>query len=58
MEWSDWVGKRIFVKLNTGEVYNGIILDADIIFITIRDKFNEKVVFPISNIQKIKEEER
>ena len=56
MEWNDWIGKRIFVKLIDGAVYTGVILDCDDTFITIRDKFGERVVFSISKIEKIKEE--
>jgi len=56
MEWEDWIGKRIFVKLISGGVYSGIILDSDDKFMTIRDKFGERVVFAISEILKIKEE--
>ena len=56
MKWSEWREKRIFVKLNDGSVYNGVILDTDEEFITIRDKFGEKVYFKICNISKIKEE--
>jgi|TARA_Y100000310_G_scaffold272033_1_gene286798 hypothetical protein len=61
MEWSDWKGKRIFVQLKSGGVYSGDVIDVDInslplIFITINDKFNEKVTFAISEIVKIKEE--
>ena len=57
MDWKEWIGKRIFVKLIDGAVYSGIILDCDNLFFTIRDKFNEKVVFQISKIEKIKEED-
>lgn len=56
MEWKDWKGKRIFVQLKTGAVYSGEVIDVDELFITIIDKFNQKVAFAISEIIKIKEE--
>ena len=56
MEWAEWTGKRIFVKLITGAVYSGIVLDVDERYFSIRDKFGEKVIFLISQIEKIKEE--
>ena len=58
MDWKDWTGKLIFVKLITGAVYSGIVLDVDANYFSIRDKFGEKVVFLISQIEKIKEEGR
>lgn len=61
MEWMDWKGKRIFVRLKTGKVYSGIIEDIDnsnkeLIWISIRDKFGNKVTFVHSEIIEIKEE--
>ena len=61
MEWKEWIGKRIFVKLRSGGVYSGKVLDVDtdskpIIFFEIRDKFGNKVTFIQSEIIKIVEE--
>jgi len=57
MEWSDWIGKRIFVKLIDGAVYSGVVLDVENSrLIKIRDKFGEVVIFLTSNIAKLKEE--
>lgn len=61
MDWNDWNGKRIFVELRTGAIYSGDVVDVDIsdgklIWITIIDKFGEKVTFVHSEIIKIKEE--
>lgn len=63
MEWNEWNGKRIFVKLQDGSVYTGEVLSVDdpkseVIFMNIRDKFGEIVCFPVSSISKIKEENR
>jgi small nuclear ribonucleoprotein (snRNP)-like protein len=61
MEWKDWEGKRIFVQLKSGGVYSGKVIDVDesanpIVFITITDKYGEKVTFVQSEIIKIVEE--
>lgn len=61
MEWKDWIGKNIFVQLKSGGVYSGKVVDVDIsqnplIFITIIDKFGERVTFVNSEIVKIVEE--
>lgn len=56
MDWKEWNGKKIFVKLKGGAVYSGFVIDVDNSFITIRDKFGDKVSFNVSEIIKIKEE--
>ena len=61
MEWKQWIGKRIFVKLIDNAVYTGDVLSIDddestIQFMNIKDKYGELVCFPISQIIKIKEE--
>ena len=66
MDWSDWIGKKIFVKLKSSSVYSGKVIDVDtsseettgLIFITILDKFGKKVMFVNSEISKLKEEVR
>jgi hypothetical protein len=55
MDWSDWIGKRIFVILNSGLKYSGLVLDADSDFIKIRDKFNAIVTFRVTEIGTIQE---
>jgi len=61
MDWKYWDNKHIFVKLRTGAVYSGKVIDVDIsngelIWITIIDKKNERVTFVHTEIVKIKEE--
>ena len=64
MEWKkEWNGKHIFVQLNKGAVYSGKVIDVDdsnpsIIFITMIDKYGNKVSFIHSEILKILEEKR
>lgn len=62
MEWKEWNGKEVFIKLRDSGVYSGKIIDVDdsgklIIFITIIDKFGKKVAISTSEIIKIREEE-
>lgn len=62
MEWTAWKTKRIFVRLKTGDCYTGVVLDVDDDgsnnsgFISIIDKYNDKILIAISEISKIKEE--
>jgi len=58
MDWQAWIGKRIFVRLTTGDVYSGNVIDVDEKYFSIIDKFGERVCFSISKIDKIKEEAR
>jgi len=61
MEWMDWMGKRIFLRTKSGKVYSGEVIDIDenqspIIFLTIIDKFDERVMIITSEISELKEE--
>jgi small nuclear ribonucleoprotein (snRNP)-like protein len=61
MDWMEWNGRRIFLRTRNNKVYSGIVVDVDktdetIIFLTITDKFNNKVTFATSEIVEIKEE--
>lgn len=61
MEWKDWRGKKIFVQLRSGSVYSGIVQEVDesskpLIFISLTDKFGERVIFVHTEIVKITEE--
>lgn len=57
MDWNSLLNQRIFVKLNSGEVYNGFVIEVEsegnVTFITINDKYGSDVVFPISQIVKL-----
>lgn len=61
MDWQDWLDKKVFLRLKTGKVFSGKIIEVDdkdsnIIFLTILDKFDMKVTFVASEILEIKEE--
>ena len=61
MDWKEWKDKRIFVKTKTSGVYSGVVKDVDdsdksVIFITLIDKFGDKITIVHSEILKIIEE--
>ena len=61
MEWNEWIGKKVFVKLRDGSCYTGHVLSVDdpqspVQFMNMKDKFDEIVCFPIDTIAKINEE--
>jgi len=63
MEWKEWIGKKIFVKLKCGDVYNGKIISIDdenpsIIWITLIDKFDKEITIVHSEIIKIEVERK
>ena len=63
MDWKEWIGRNIFVRLKTGKVYSGVVEKVDddskpLIFIYITDKYGNKVMFVHSEIIEIKEEKR
>ena len=51
MEWKEYNGKKIFIKLKDGGCYNGVVVDVDVtsaaplIWITIIDKFEKQLSF-------------
>lgn len=61
MDWKEWKNKKIFIKTKTSGVYSGNVIDIDdsnknIIFITLLDKFGDRVTIVHSEILKILEE--
>ncbi len=58
MEWKDWIGKIVFVKLTDGSVYSkSLVRDYDDGFISITDKFNYALTIAVSQIVKIVEDD-
>ena len=50
-------GKKVFLVLKSGRIYNGVVLETTESYIFILDKFNEKVVISISEISSLEEEQ-
>lgn len=55
---NDIVGKRIFVILKTGRRYSGMVDSIEDKIIAITDKFNEPVMFSISEISSMEVENK
>lgn len=61
MGWKEWKGKKVFLKLKNGRVYQGIITDIsedpnNLCWITLKDKFDNDVIISNSEIVMIEEE--
>ncbi len=59
--WNYWDGKKVFIILKSGRKYTGKIIEVDfsakpIIFISIIDKFDQRVTFAQSEIDVMQEE--
>lgn len=56
--WQDWIGKKVFIKLISDDVYNATVIEVDVDekFMRILDKYNETVIVSISQILKIVDE--
>ena len=63
MDWTDWIGRNVFLRTRHDKVYTGKVIEVDeisgkpLIWITIIDKFKQRVTFVTSEIVEIKEEE-
>lgn len=57
MEWRDWIGRIVFVKLEDGTIFSySTILTYEEPFISITDRDGLPVVINTKNISRIKEE--
>ena len=61
MSWMEWVGRKVFLRLRTGQVYTGKIISVDsssepLVFIQIKDKYDKLVTFVHSEVIEIREE--
>lgn len=58
MEWKDWIGKIVFIKLIDGQIFSySHVLAYEDPFISITDKYGLPAVVRVSTIEKIKEEQ-
>ena len=60
--WETWIGKKVFLRLKTGKVYSGNVVEVNdagngLIFFMIKDKFGMNVMFSTGEIIELKEEE-
>ncbi len=59
MEWKDWIGKEVFIKLLDGSVFSkSKVIEIDDNFISIIDKFENPATISLSQIIKIVEDKR
>ena len=60
--WKDWEGKRVFIILKNKRVYTGEVIEVEgdypLCWITINDKFNQKIGFCTEEIEVIQEENK
>jgi len=61
--WKYWEGKKVFIILKGKRQYQGVVLEVEsdskssgVYFITIRDKFENRISFVNSEIELIQEE--
>jgi small nuclear ribonucleoprotein (snRNP)-like protein len=57
-DWSDYEGKRVFIKLINGREYSGKVLEINGKWLIILDKFNINVKLQLSEISVIELERR
>lgn len=59
--WKDWKGKRVYLELQSGRKYTGVITNVEEVdekfFITMMDKFKKTVCIINTEIRLIQEEE-
>ena len=60
--WKNWVGKNVFIRVKGSHPFQGNVIEVDdssqhLVWITIIDKFDKRVVFTTEEIISIKEED-
>lgn len=57
MEWIEWIGKIVFIKLDDGQIFSySKVLTYEEPFLSITDKYGLPAVVNVKTILKIKEE--
>lgn len=57
MEWKNWIGKIVFIKMRDGQVFSySEVLAFEEPFMSIKDKYGLPAVVHVGEIYKIKEE--
>lgn len=62
MDGKYWIGRKVYIILRNKRNYQGVIVDIDessppLVFITLLDKFDNKIMFVQSEIEVLQEEE-
>lgn len=58
MEWNNWIGKKVFIKLKDGSIFSkSLVKEIDENFITIVDRDLTPATIALSEILKIVEDE-
>lgn len=63
MDWKDWIGKKVFLKLRDGGCYSGKVVEVDdskppLVWLILIDKFGNKITIVHSEIVKIVDESK
>ena len=57
MEWQEWIGKKVFIKLNDGQIFSfSSVLTYEEPFLSITDRDGLPAIVNVSTILIIKEE--
>ena len=57
MDWKEWIGKIVFVKLEDGQIFSySKVLEYEEPFLSLKDKYGLPAIVNINTILKIKEE--
>lgn len=61
MDGNYWIGRKVYIILRNKRNYQGVIVDIDessppLVFITLLDKFDNKIMFIQSEIEVLQEE--
>jgi ribosome maturation factor RimP len=53
--FSKFIGKRVFIVLKSGMIYNGVVKETSENFLFIKDKFDNPVVINLADISSLEE---
>ena len=56
-KFNNFVGKKVFIVLKSGMIYNGVVKETTDNFVFILDKFNNKVVISSNEISSLEEKD-
>jgi len=56
-KFNSFLGKKVFIVLKSGMIYNGVIKETTEKFIFLTDKFGKPVVVSVSDVSSLEEKE-